>query len=679
MERRHEAGESLDVHSVASFFVSRVDTEVDKRLEKLGREDLRGIAAVANARAAYQRFKELFHGERFARLRDAGVPVQRPLWASTGVKDPRYPDTKYVDGAGRARHGQHDADGDAAAPAPSISSPRARPPTRTRRADLQALAEAGIDMTDVTETLLREGIEKFVEPFDKLIAGIESTREADRHRPPEDDRVVDPRRARAGDRRARQAGPGRGRGAAHLAARTSRSGAARACRRSATGWAGSRSPRRCSSTPPTLHAFAAEVKAEGFTDAVLLGMGGSSLGPEVIRRSYGEIPDGLRLHVLDSTDPDAIARRRARDRPGEDALRRLLEVRRHARDAVAHALLLRAQRRRRQPLRRGHRSRQPADRPRHERGFRRVFENDPDIGGRYSVLSYFGLVPAALMGVDVEALLHQAQVAEQNCHAYDGTAGNSGLWLGPGAGRARRAGRDKLTFVVADADRELRALGRAADRGVARARRARASCRSPASRSASPSAYGDDRVFVYLRNEDEPDEQLDAQWRRCAQGRPADVDACRTTGGRPRPDLLLRRVRHRGRGLGARHQPVRPAQRPGGQGQHRPRCSRPTSCRRWRPATRASELLGKAEPPHYVAIMGYVAPCDELDAAVAELRAAIRDADQATTTFGYGPRFLHSTGQYPQGRPADRAVPAARRTTPARTSRSRGPATRSAT
>ncbi len=88
MERRHEAGESLDVHSVASFFVSRVDTEVDKRLAAMGREDLRGIAAIANARAAYVRFKELFRGERFAALSDAGASVQRPLWASTGVKDP---------------------------------------------------------------------------------------------------------------------------------------------------------------------------------------------------------------------------------------------------------------------------------------------------------------------------------------------------------------------------------------------------------------------------------------------------------------------------------------------------------------------------------------------------------------------------------------------------------------
>src|ERR671934_1795504 len=86
MERRKEAGESLDVHSVASFFVSRVDTEVDKRLEKLGRTELQGRAGVLNARAAYRRFKQIFRGARYAELYKAGAPVQRPLWASTGVK-----------------------------------------------------------------------------------------------------------------------------------------------------------------------------------------------------------------------------------------------------------------------------------------------------------------------------------------------------------------------------------------------------------------------------------------------------------------------------------------------------------------------------------------------------------------------------------------------------------------
>src|SRR5256714_10471034 len=98
LERRHEAGESLDVHSVASFFVSRVDSEVDKRLEAAdASDDLMGKAGVWNARAAYVRFKDIFHGDRLADLLEAGATVQRPLWAATGVKNPRYPDTMHVE------------------------------------------------------------------------------------------------------------------------------------------------------------------------------------------------------------------------------------------------------------------------------------------------------------------------------------------------------------------------------------------------------------------------------------------------------------------------------------------------------------------------------------------------------------------------------------------------------
>src|SRR3954453_3888148 len=97
LERRKDEGKDMGPQSVASFFVSRVDTEVDKRLEAMGNTELQGLAAVANARAAYLRFKEIFSGERWQTLADAGANVQRPLWASTGTKNPAYPETKYVD------------------------------------------------------------------------------------------------------------------------------------------------------------------------------------------------------------------------------------------------------------------------------------------------------------------------------------------------------------------------------------------------------------------------------------------------------------------------------------------------------------------------------------------------------------------------------------------------------
>ena len=175
MQRRHAEGKSLDVQSVASFFVSRVDSEVDKRLEAIGNTELQGRAGLANAREAYQKFMMAFEGDRFAELAGAGAPVQRPLWASTGVKNPKYPATLYVDGLA----GPHTVNTmpratlDAAAQQSEVTEPTV---TMDPTPDLEALSAAGIDMDDVTDKLLRDGIDAFVTPMEKLLAGIESKR-----------------------------------------------------------------------------------------------------------------------------------------------------------------------------------------------------------------------------------------------------------------------------------------------------------------------------------------------------------------------------------------------------------------------------------------------------------------------------------------------------------------------
>jgi transaldolase len=174
MERRVEAGRPLDRHSVASFFVSRVDTEVDKRLGE-GHE-LRGRAGLANARAAYQAFQRVFEGERFAKLAEAGCPVQRPLWASTGVKNPDYPPTLYVWGL-VAPHTVNTM------PMPTLEAARSEggvegaTAAEDPSADLQALADAGVDLQDVTDKLLRDGIDAFMVPMQKLLDGIETKRQ----------------------------------------------------------------------------------------------------------------------------------------------------------------------------------------------------------------------------------------------------------------------------------------------------------------------------------------------------------------------------------------------------------------------------------------------------------------------------------------------------------------------
>jgi transaldolase len=172
LERRHAEGKSLDVHSVASFFVSRVDTVVDKQLEAKGRTDLQGKAAVANARAAYAKFKEIFYGERFAALREAGAPVQRPLWASTGVKNPDYSPVLYVDtlAGPETVNTMPMATLEATAEGSEVTTATLDEDPSAVLAELEA---AGIDMHQVTEDLLDAGIDAFIHSLDGLIAGVE--------------------------------------------------------------------------------------------------------------------------------------------------------------------------------------------------------------------------------------------------------------------------------------------------------------------------------------------------------------------------------------------------------------------------------------------------------------------------------------------------------------------------
>jgi transaldolase/glucose-6-phosphate isomerase len=645
MERRHEAGESLDVHSVASFFVSRVDTEVDKRLAEMGREDLFGIAAVANARAAYVRFKELFEGERFAALREAGAAVQRPLWASTGVKDPRYSETKYVEEL-VAPHTVNTMPMNTLVACAEGLEFEGATGDRDPGEELARLGEAGIDMSDVTKKLLNDGIDKFVEPFDKLIGGVELAREGVvTGRPKTIDSAIPDDLEPPIIERVKQA--------------EKDEIAKRVWRKDESLWGGPGVPEignrlgwltisdKMLEHASELEEFAAQVKSEGFEHALLLGMGGSSLGPEVIRQSFGEVPGGLRLHVLDSTDPGFLLdTQRAIDI--EKTIFIVSSKSGGTLETLSHMRYFHEQA--------GRNGNQfvavtdpgsPLVALANERGFRRVFEADPEIGGRYSVLSHFGMVPAALAGVNIEAMLQSAQVAEQNCQNLD-SGDNSGLWLGVVIGQLALLGRDKVTFAVSE---PIGSFGLWVEQLIAESTGKEGKGILPVAGEpiGEPDDYGDDRVFVYLRNADEPDEELDAKIE--ALGR-----AGHTTlklGAHGAGDLgrifffseFAVAVAGWVLGINAFNQPnVQEAKDntnkvlAGGE--------LPTP-----DLGDARELLAGAAPPHYVAIMGYVEPSDGFDAAVTELRTAIRDKTKATTTFGYGPRFLHSTGQMHKGGP----------------------------
>jgi transaldolase/glucose-6-phosphate isomerase len=648
LERRLEEGKSVDINSVASFFVSRVDTEVDKRLEGSGHDELLGKAGIANARTAYQRYEDIFLGERFAALRDAGASVQRPLWASTGVKNPAYRDVMYVE--------------DLVAPNTVNTMPmatllaagdHAEIKGATAREDpaqvLQALADAGIDMVDVTDQLLSEGVDKFVEPMEKLLEGIGAKREAivtlrppsiDASLPDED---VEPRVAK----RVKQA--------------AEEDVARRIWRKDDTLWGPAGQPEvanrlgwltvaeQMREELADLQAFAQGVRDEGVKDVVLLGMGGSSLAPEVIRRSFGEQAGWPSLHVLDSTDAGAV-------RSVETAIdldHALFLVSTKSGGTIETLSLFKHFWSLRSDGSAFVAITDPGsglEKLAAEHGFRRTFLNDPDIGGRYSALSFFGLVPAALMGADVAGILHGAGVAEHNCQSFESGDVSSGLWLGIAWGELAEAGRDKLTYVI---DPPLQSFGLWVEQLIAESTGKHGKGILPVVDEplGGPEVYGKDRTFLHLRHAETPDEATDAK---VAALREADHPVIvREIGG---ADDLGRifffaefAIATAGWVLG-----INPFDQPNVQEAKDATNRVLAEGAEDQPDTTDDELrslLGGLGAPSYLAVMGYVEPSGAFDAAVSELRQVIRDATQSATTFGYGPRFLHSTGQLHKGGP----------------------------
>jgi transaldolase / glucose-6-phosphate isomerase len=416
-----------------------------------------------------------------------------------------------------------------------------------------------------------------------------------------------------------------------------------------------------------LLAFADRVRDDGLRDVVLLGMGGSSLAPEVLRRSFAAEPNRPRLHVLDSTDAATV---RAVGESVEPQ-RTLFVVSSKSGGTIeplslfAHFWSLAGEGQNfvaitdpGSPL---------ADLAR-EHGFRRTFAGDPDIGGRYSALSPFGIVPAALMGVDVAALLTGASEAwstEASETWRDPTSGapppsadpaqTAGVWLGAVLSALARAGRDKLTFVISSS---LPGLGLWLEQLVAESTGKQGTGILPVAEEplGEPDVYGEDRVFAYLPDLNGQDVALDAALGALADaGHPVLTVPTRGPADLGRVFLLWElAVAVAGWGL-----EINPFDQPNVQ-QAKDATKRVLADYEARhelaeasdaDAAALGALLGKASPPDYVALMGYIQPSSDFDAAVAELRTVIRDGTNATTTFGYGPRFLHSTGQFHKGGP----------------------------
>ncbi|MDX1631743.1 MAG: bifunctional transaldolase/phosoglucose isomerase, partial [Thermoanaerobaculia bacterium] len=422
--RLREGKQVSEVASVASFFLSRIDVLVDQLLGQRIRpgvtsgktrpEELLGKAAIANARLAYRRFLEIYDGERWETLEKEGARVQRMLWASTSTKNPLYRDVRYVE----PLIGSHTVNTlpektiRAFADHGRVAPDTVREEIESSRRVMKELEAVGIDFDAVTRQLLNEGMRKFVDPFDDLMRTLQNRRE---------EILGPPARGPEGGEAETSAPVAKGLDALDESRFPSRlhhrdttlwtadPGTAEAIG-NRLGWLGA--PEELRDRVEELESFAREIREEGTESVLVLGMGGSSLCPDVASRVFAPmVGEGWpELRVLDSTAPGAIAEVEATLDPG----RTLFVVASKSGTTTETLSFYRYFWDRVETETDDDPGEQfvavtdpdsPLAGEARDRGFRRVFENPPEVGGRYSALTWFGLLPMALMGVDVAELL----------------------------------------------------------------------------------------------------------------------------------------------------------------------------------------------------------------------------------------------------------------------------------
>ena len=410
---------------------------------------------------------------------------------------------------------------------------------------------------------------------------------------------------------------------------------------------------------PELEAFAQEVREAGFKHVVLLGMGGSSLGPEVFRQTFGSAPGYPDLIVLDSTVPgwvqsvaDAIDPAQTlflvSSKSGSTTepnmfyayFRGMVEQAAGKDESGSHFIAVT----------------DPGSslaKLGEDQRFRRVFLNPTDLGGRYSVLSYFGLVPAALIGLDLTRLMDRADNMRSSCEPGIPASDNPGAWLGTVMGVLPQEGRDKITLVASPA---ISSFGLWVEQLIAESTGKEGTGIVPVAGEplASPDRYGEDRLFVYLRLEGDDNALYDAALKALGDsGQPVvrlDLADVYDLGAEFFQWEMATAVAGSVLGINPFDQPDVQAAK-----------DMTESVLRQFEATgklpameeegTLAELLDSAGPGDYLAIMAYIPQSDEVDQALDELRIRVMEKYNIATTMGYGPRFLHSTGQLHKGGP----------------------------
>ena len=687
LEARAAKGDSIEnISSVASFFLSRIDVLIDPMLEQLmkagGPEGevagrLHGQVAVSSAKIAYQMYHEMFGGERFRELADEGAATQRLLWASTSTKNPAYSDVKYVE----ALIGPETVN---TLPLETLNAyrdhgnpaPRLEEGLKEARQTLHKLGQVGINLDQATQQQEEEGVEKFVKPFDRLMDTLDKERARVLQERPDRQTFAlgeyeDEVHKRLADLKAQ-----------HFVERLWRKDASlwksdrgdQEMIRNALGWL--HVAEKMEENLGGLSTFLSEVRSAGFRHVVHMGMGGSSLAPLVFQRTFSPAQEALPLTVLDTTDPTTILRIQ-RQVPEEETLFIVASKSGTTAEPVAFGDYFYARLKSVKGDSAGENfvaitdpGTPLADLAR-ERRFRRTFLNFRDIGGRYSALSYFGLVPASLMGIDVAELLARALQMVHASAPSPSVEQNPCICLGAVMGELARHGRDKVTFIVPE---QLATLGMWLEQLLAESTGKEGTGLLPVAGEplGTPDAYGQDRFFVYLRLKDEPDEGFErgvAALRNAGQplvtidmhdlldvgqeffrweiavaaaGSILDINAFNQPNVQESKDntnRLLDVLREEGQLPEATPDLAEP----------------PLQVYAEETAATVDgtlkQFLRTAHAGDYVALLAYLTESADTFWSLQGIRLLLRDALGLATTVGYGPRFLHSTGQLHKGGP----------------------------
>ena len=693
LDRRLAEGKTIDrVASVASFFLSRIDVLTDQLLGHLINpakdfgdlprpEHLLGKTAIASAKIAYQSSLKIFSGERWEKLASAGAKVQRPLWASTSTKDPLYLDTKYVEPligyntvntlpevaiAAFAHHGK-------------LEENTILKNVHESYQVLGDLKKLGIDIDLVTTQLTNEGVQKFIEPFDKLMKKLAQERL----------RILE-------DKIGIQKffyGKSESSIKAALSSLNDKQFTRRLFAKDASIW--KNDPKVSAAIKNRLGWLGVEdfmnrideindlvknVLADKYSHAVLLGMGGSSLCPEVALQTFGTKKGYLKLYVLDNTSPEAVNHIETQI----DLTKTLFIVASKSGSTIESTSFYKYF----YHLYKKNKIENPGEHfiaitdnktsleeEARNKNFRYVFTNPGDYGGRYSALSFFGLVPMALIGINIKQILNSAYRMKQSCSPFIPSDVNPGASLGVFLGICQKLGRDKATFVLSPS---IKSFGLWVEQLIAESTGKEGLGIVPVEGEmlGSKEQYGNDRVFVYMFIKKERDAAIEKKLAALeSAGFPvvriilpdvyalggeflrweiATATACAITGVNPfdepnvseskknTSDLL---AEWKQKGSFAEEVPL---VKTGELSIYADQSSQLKLSGR-----NIKDVLNKffklIEPLDYISFLAYFLQTTERNKYLQQIRNSLSKKHKSATTVGYGPRYLHSTGQLHKG------------------------------